>query len=43
VPGHCGGGPGAQPTDARRHDAQRVTDRDLLWYDWSEIKNIPRV
>jgi hypothetical protein len=21
---------------------QRVTDRDLLWYDWSEIKNIPR-
>jgi len=22
---------------------QRVTDRDLLWYDWSEIKNIPRI
>jgi hypothetical protein len=22
---------------------QRVTDRDLLWYDWSEIKGIPRV
>lgn len=21
---------------------QRVTDRDLLWYDWSEIKGIPR-
>jgi hypothetical protein len=21
---------------------QRVTDRDLLWYDWSEIKDIPR-
>jgi hypothetical protein len=21
---------------------QRVTDRGLLWYDWSEIKNIPR-
>ncbi|MFI6426146.1 DUF6912 family protein [Promicromonospora sp. NPDC050880] len=21
---------------------QRVTDRDLLWYDWSEIKNVPR-
>jgi hypothetical protein len=21
---------------------QRVTDRDLLWYDWTEIKNIPR-
>lgn len=20
---------------------QRVTDRDLLWYDWSELKNIP--
>ncbi len=22
---------------------QRVTDRDLLWYDWSEIKDVPRV
>lgn len=21
---------------------QRVTDRDLLWYDWSEIKDVPR-
>ncbi|WP_369371359.1 hypothetical protein AB1046_21700 [Promicromonospora sp. Populi] len=21
---------------------QRVTDRDLLWYDWSELKSIPR-
>jgi hypothetical protein len=21
---------------------QRVTDRDLLWYDWSEITDIPR-
>lgn len=21
---------------------QRVTDRDLLWYDWSEIRNVPR-
>ncbi|WP_454852892.1 DUF6912 family protein [Promicromonospora soli] len=21
---------------------QRVTDRDLLWYDWTEIKNVPR-
>jgi hypothetical protein len=21
---------------------QRVTDRDLLWYDWTELKNIPR-
>ena len=21
---------------------QRVTDRDLLWYDWSELKGIPR-
>ena len=21
---------------------QRVTDRDLLWYDWSEIKDIPQ-
>jgi hypothetical protein len=21
---------------------QRVTDRDLLWYDWSEIKSVPR-
>lgn len=20
---------------------QRVTDRDLLWYDWTEIKNVP--
>ena len=21
---------------------QRVTDRDLLWYDWTEIKSVPR-
>ncbi|PUB29702.1 hypothetical protein C8K30_10277 [Promicromonospora sp. AC04] len=21
---------------------QRVTDRDLLWYDWSELKDVPR-
>jgi hypothetical protein len=33
-----------EESDAALDEAlQRVTDRDLLWYDWSEIKNIPRV
>ncbi|WP_265521855.1 DUF6912 family protein [Oerskovia flava] len=22
---------------------ERVTDRDLLWYDWSELRDVPRV
>lgn len=33
----------SEESDTALDDAlQRVTDRDLLWYDWSEIKNIPR-
>lgn len=33
---------GAESEAALDAALQRVTDRDLLWYDWSEIKNIPR-
>ncbi|MFD6141977.1 DUF6912 family protein [Promicromonospora sp. NPDC060271] len=33
---------GAESDTALDEALQRVTDRDLLWYDWSEIKNIPR-
>jgi hypothetical protein len=33
---------GAESETALDEALQRVTDRDLLWYDWSEIKNIPR-
>ena len=33
---------GAESETALDEALQRVTDRDLLWYDWSEIKSIPR-
>lgn len=33
---------GAESETALDAALQRVTDRDLLWYDWSEIKNVPR-
>lgn len=34
---------GEESDSALDEALQRVTDRDLLWYDWSEIKNIPGV
>jgi hypothetical protein len=33
---------GAELESALDAALQRVTDRDLLWYDWSEIKDVPR-
>jgi hypothetical protein len=33
---------GAESETALDAALQRVTDRDLLWYDWSEIKDVPR-
>ena len=33
---------GAESETALDEALERVTDRDLLWYDWSEIKSIPR-
>jgi hypothetical protein len=33
---------GTESETALDEALQRVTDRDLLWYDWSEIKSIPR-
>ena len=33
---------GAESETALDAALQQVTDRDLLWYDWSEIKDIPR-
>lgn len=33
---------GAESESALDAALQRVTDRDLLWYDWSEIKDVPR-
>lgn len=35
-------GVGEESETALDEALQRVTDRDLLWYDWSEIKNVPR-
>lgn len=32
-----------EESDTALDDAlQRVTDRDLLWYDWSELRDVPR-
>jgi hypothetical protein len=33
---------GAESESALDAALQRVTDRDLLWYDWSEIKSVPQ-
>ncbi|MFD7307619.1 DUF6912 family protein [Promicromonospora sp. NPDC059942] len=33
---------GEESDSALDEALQRVTDRDLLWYDWSEIKDVPR-
>lgn len=33
---------GAESETALDEALERVTDRDLLWYDWSEIRSIPR-
>ncbi|MBL0884884.1 DUF6912 family protein [Myceligenerans indicum] len=32
----------ADDEDALAGAVQRATDRDLLWYDWSEVSGIPR-